>query len=198
MSRKTLSPDRVHDSERLIEIWNEKKSELGLSQAKVAELFGIKNQTAISQYLNGRIPLNMEAAIKFAKVLEVPVAEISPSFASWFNTLPACVQDPLGNHLNDGGTYTTITAAGDCLAPDIAAGDLLIVDQKDRSLDKGMFAIEQKDGDYMVRHCTRTSNEIVLSCNNRDRFPDIVIPHDAAEMMNCVGKVITVIRMIPH
>lgn len=39
-------------------------------------------QSALNQYLNGKIPLNLEAAIKFAKLLDVPISQFSPSMAT--------------------------------------------------------------------------------------------------------------------
>lgn len=38
-------------------------------------------QSALSQYLNGRIPLNVEAAIKFSEMLGRPVMAFSASLA---------------------------------------------------------------------------------------------------------------------
>ena len=83
VNRRELSQSELEDTTRLRKIWDEKKDSLSLSQQDVADAFGIANQTAISQYLNGKIPLNLEAAIKFAKVLEVSIKQISPRHAQW-------------------------------------------------------------------------------------------------------------------
>lgn len=48
-------------------VWDEFKSETGTSQAKAAKALGI-NQSALSQYLRGEIPLNTDFLAKFAKL----------------------------------------------------------------------------------------------------------------------------------
>ena len=64
-------------SAKLSRIWHAKKKELGLSQERAAELYGC-SQGNISQYLNGKIPLNTDAVYKFAKMLKVNPIEIRP------------------------------------------------------------------------------------------------------------------------
>jgi phage repressor protein C with HTH and peptisase S24 domain len=50
------------------------------SQEAAAGLLGF-NQSALNQYLNGKIPLNLEVAIKFAELLGCTVFDISPRLA---------------------------------------------------------------------------------------------------------------------
>lgn len=42
-------------------------------------------QSALAQYLNGKIPLNVDAGIKFANLLDVPLQRFSPSLAAQAN-----------------------------------------------------------------------------------------------------------------
>lgn len=56
-------------------MWDAKRKPLGITQDSVADDFGW-TQGAVSAYLNGWTPLNLPAAIKFARVLECTVAEI--------------------------------------------------------------------------------------------------------------------------
>lgn len=51
------------------------------SQEAAAEQLGF-GQSALAQYLNGRIPLNVESALKFAKLLNGHIADFSPSLAA--------------------------------------------------------------------------------------------------------------------
>lgn len=51
-------------------------------QAEFGELFGIGNQSAVSQFLNGKTPLSLEAAAGFAKGLGCQIADFSPRLAS--------------------------------------------------------------------------------------------------------------------
>lgn len=82
MPAKPLTEEQLRDASRLraaYELWVSSRKELGLptSQDEVANLFGI-NQSALSQYLNGKIPLGPDALRRFADVLRVHPANISP------------------------------------------------------------------------------------------------------------------------
>lgn len=75
-----LNHEEIALYKRLNRIWNLKRKELGLSQEKAADMYGC-SQGNISQYLNGKIPLNTDAIYKFAEILQVSPAEINPSLA---------------------------------------------------------------------------------------------------------------------
>ena len=60
--RKPPTKEQSQDTDRLKKIWDEKAPLLALTQAKAAKKFGFANPSAVSQYLNGRIPLNMKMA----------------------------------------------------------------------------------------------------------------------------------------
>lgn len=49
-----------------------------LTQEQIAHMFNWSGQSAVSQYLNGRIPLNLKALLGFSSVLGVHPSEISP------------------------------------------------------------------------------------------------------------------------
>tara|TARA_R100001460_G_scaffold51064_5_gene89667 strand:- start:926 stop:1222 length:297 start_codon:yes stop_codon:yes gene_type:complete len=67
------------DQPRLREVWDAKRKELGITQADVKSTLSISSESAISHYLNGKIPLNLETILAFALILKVPVSDISPS-----------------------------------------------------------------------------------------------------------------------
>lgn len=80
-----LSKDQLDDAARLkalFAIWQKKQRDAGLpfSQEAVSEMLGF-NQSAMSQYLNGKIPLNPIAAGKFAELIECAVDDFSTSLA---------------------------------------------------------------------------------------------------------------------
>lgn len=66
---------------RLKAIWERKKAELSLTQEKAAGMLGFNTQGAVSQYLNGRVPLNVENTLKFSALLGVEPEEINPDLA---------------------------------------------------------------------------------------------------------------------
>ena len=69
------------DQVRLKNVWDERKKELGVTQRDVRTMLNISSESAISHYLNGRIPLNLEIIIAFAIAMDVSVDRISPSTA---------------------------------------------------------------------------------------------------------------------
>lgn len=82
MPAQPLTPEQLDDAARLKKLflgWQQQQKEAGtpVSQEGAAEQLGF-NQSALSQYLNGRIPLNVDAARKFSELLGQPVAEFSP------------------------------------------------------------------------------------------------------------------------
>jgi len=70
--------DAARLKQRFVE-WQKRQKDAGhpASQEAAGELLGF-NQSALSQYLNGRIPLNVGAATRFASVMGCPVADFSP------------------------------------------------------------------------------------------------------------------------
>lgn len=81
MAAKPLSADQAGDAARLrkaYELWCDARKARGepATQDQVAELFGM-GQSALSQYLNGRIPLNAEALRVFSDTLGVRPSNIS-------------------------------------------------------------------------------------------------------------------------
>lgn len=52
-----------------------------MSQAEFGERFKIGTQGMVSQYLTGRRPLNLPAAVAFSRGLGVPIREFSPRIA---------------------------------------------------------------------------------------------------------------------
>ncbi|MCX7073333.1 MAG: hypothetical protein NTZ70_00740, partial [Methylococcales bacterium] len=77
----TLTPIQLMHAEQLRLIWNTKKKELNLTQEKVAMLCQWNTQAAFNAYLLGRMPLNIDAVLRLAKVLQVHPAEIMPELS---------------------------------------------------------------------------------------------------------------------
>lgn len=59
-----------------------KHADPSLNQEKVADLCGWAGQSVVSQYLNGKIALNVSALLKFAHVLKFDPHEVSPRLIS--------------------------------------------------------------------------------------------------------------------
>lgn len=82
MPAKPLTPEQLEDAARLKAIFEEKKkTQPSLTQAALADACGWNTQGTVSQYLNGKIPLNVTAAARLAMALGVQIAEFSPSLS---------------------------------------------------------------------------------------------------------------------
>lgn len=80
-NKKSLTTEQLDDARRLKALYESKKKDLGITQYSIADELGI-TQGAVGHYLNGRNALNVEVASGFARILQVPISEFSPSIAS--------------------------------------------------------------------------------------------------------------------
>lgn len=97
--RPLTAKERVW-TENLQRIWQIKKKELGINQEDLAGIIGWKSQGSVGQYLTGRIPLNTDAKIRFAKALGVEVSEIDPEW-NQPETKPINAKDFMKRNRND-------------------------------------------------------------------------------------------------
>jgi phage repressor protein C with HTH and peptisase S24 domain len=81
MKKRELDEMETLAVERLNKIWNEKKRALDLTQERVSLMCGWSGQSAFSQYLHARVPLNFEAVLRLSKVLRVHPTKIMPEIA---------------------------------------------------------------------------------------------------------------------
>ncbi|MEN2673400.1 helix-turn-helix transcriptional regulator [Herbaspirillum huttiense] len=80
---KNISAEQLEDAARLRAIFEGRKREdRSWTQERLAQECGWKTQSAAQQYLNGLVPLNLDALIKFSLALDVPVTDISPSLGA--------------------------------------------------------------------------------------------------------------------
>lgn len=77
--KNVITEEDLKIADRLKQIWDRKKDQLGLSQEKAAGILGFSTQAAISQFLNGKTSLNTENILKFSALLDVAPEEINPS-----------------------------------------------------------------------------------------------------------------------
>lgn len=87
--RREFTAREKSAQQNLFRIWSEKKEELGLTQESAASEMGFKTQGAVNQYLNGKIPLNTDAVLKFAMLLRCAPKDIDKEFGQFENTKPA-------------------------------------------------------------------------------------------------------------
>lgn len=88
-TRTPLSVSQLSDAERLREIYlrrvkesRDKGDRPTLNQAEVGERCEWKSpQSTVSQYLNGKVALNLEALVKLSAALDFEPADVSPTLA---------------------------------------------------------------------------------------------------------------------
>lgn len=91
MPAKPLSKDQLDDAARLkqrFRQWQAVRAEAGesWSQDYCSEQLQM-GQSAINQYLNGKIPLNLAALVKFTNLIGASMHEISPNLAAALTNL---------------------------------------------------------------------------------------------------------------
>ena len=91
MPAKPLTQEQKADAVRLLEIFKARKEHLepGLTQSVLADNLGFATQSAVSQYFQGKVPLNVEAAVKFAARLECAVSDFSPAMQEAIDRIAA-------------------------------------------------------------------------------------------------------------
>jgi len=87
-TKRELTDEQKADARRLRAIWDARWAGV-ISQEEAAHRCGWKTQGAFNQYLNGVVPLNLEALIKICRVLEIEsLAEVSPTLAKELSPEP--------------------------------------------------------------------------------------------------------------
>lgn len=111
MPAKPLTPSQLADAERLrklFAIWQ--KANRGIkpvSQEAVASELGF-GQSALSQYLRGKIPLNGPVLMKFAELLDCELDEISPEVAAEVREFTALAAEHTSSSSNSANTEQNI------------------------------------------------------------------------------------------
>ena len=80
-NRRPPNAEEKLAAERVRKHWLNSKKELGLTQERAAELLGW-SQGTFNAYLNARVPMPLSAALKFAKLLNVPAVELAPEIVA--------------------------------------------------------------------------------------------------------------------
>jgi len=94
--RTPLSEEQLADAKRLSDIYKARARESkargdnpALTQTEVGEQCGWNSpQSTVSQYMNGKVALNLEALLKLASVLGFEPADVSPSLAGKLLVIP--------------------------------------------------------------------------------------------------------------
>lgn len=77
-----LEPWQTEDAARLKALFDAYRASGGLKQEQFAADYGLKSQGNMGHYLHGRRPLNLRAAISFARGMGVSIDAISPTIAA--------------------------------------------------------------------------------------------------------------------
>ncbi len=98
--RTPLTAEQLADAERLKDAYRKKVAQSKaegrnppLNQTEVGALCGWNSpQSAVSQYLGGKVALNLEALIKLSEVLDFEPAKVSPTLAGGITRKPEAGQ----------------------------------------------------------------------------------------------------------
>jgi SOS-response transcriptional repressor LexA len=108
MKRRELTAEEREEAERLAQAWEKYRAEnKGATQAWLAAEAGLGTQGAVSQYLRGAIPLNVEALAAMCRVMQVDPNAISPRLMS-IVLMPPADPGPDGNYGLPPGTFMKV------------------------------------------------------------------------------------------
>jgi transcriptional regulator with XRE-family HTH domain len=154
-------------AKKLKQLWEKKRSELHLTQMKVADLLDI-SQPAVSKYLNGVTPMNVKTVLSWAKILKVSPNEIRPDWSVFFlaasnKTTVPLVAELTNNgcsHLFDKEVAVLSPVAGEIRAvrinsttiPGYSKGQLVIF-TPDRPINKDRDVVAYDNEDYCLAVC---------------------------------------------
>jgi phage repressor protein C with HTH and peptisase S24 domain len=95
--RRDLTPEELLEAGRLRAAWTlYKANNPGATQTWFAAESGLGTQGAVSQYMRGIIPLNLEALLAMCKVIGVKPSEISPRLTASLNGIAGQEKEPAG------------------------------------------------------------------------------------------------------
>ena len=80
--RRQLTEEEQADVDRLKALIAERKAKDGLTQEALAAKCEWSGQSAVQGFLSGRTPINLDAALRFSKALDVTLEDISPRLAA--------------------------------------------------------------------------------------------------------------------
>jgi transcriptional regulator with XRE-family HTH domain len=187
--RRALTQDELEDAARLRKLYDRKAGEMGTSQAQIAEEFGFANPSAVSQYLCGRIPLNLNAATKFANFFNVPLKTISPRHA-----------ETVGIPTDQGSILAELGVTPDCEAIPatdqarklLGNFDHLVVDRTLKSLSAGTFLVGGGDDARVIIVSMEGDTFCVKGLG--DEGSEVRLPPAAAPLINVDGRVVLMTR----
>lgn len=90
--KSKVTPETQEEAKRLRDLWDSRPHP---GQAEFGEKFGIGNQSAVSQFLRGVVPLSLNAAAGFAQGLGCRVDDFSPRLAAEAATIASMVPGEL-------------------------------------------------------------------------------------------------------
>jgi len=86
---KTFKAIQADEAAKLKAIYESRKqADPSLTQDVIADRAGWSGQSVVSQYLNGRIPLNLPALLKFSAILGFEPSEVSHRLTEDFHVYP--------------------------------------------------------------------------------------------------------------
>jgi transcriptional regulator with XRE-family HTH domain len=191
--RRPLTPEEKEDALRLRKLYDRKASEIGTSQAQIAAEFGFANPSAVSQYLCGRIPLNLGAATKFANFFDVPLKEISPRHAEAIGSQGATpsILETLGV-TPDAEVFSATDQARSVLGD----FDFLVVDKTKTTLGVGTYIVGGGGADARVI-TVKVENGMFLINGLSENGSETQLPPAAAPLINIDGRVLLLTRKLP-
>lgn len=107
------NPHIIEEAERLKAIYKARKAaDRSLNQEKVAHDCGWASQSVVSQYMTGKIPLNISALLSLSRALNFPPESVSPRLAELISTGQSGAMQSHGAQVTSVSNTTEMGSAG--------------------------------------------------------------------------------------
>lgn len=83
-----------------------------------------------------------------------------------------------------------VTVMGDSMEPTLREGDLVLLDQRDRSMKNDAIYVVRRDEDLVAKRLQRGFDGSVTIKNDNAAYEDIKIPLEQADQLSIVGRVV--------
>lgn len=208
MATREPTVEELEDAKRLKRVWTERKDQLHLNQVKAAKELGYSSQGAVSQYLNGKVAMNLETVAKFAKLLRVEIKDISPRYSSMVGKpIPTSLDNyvapnthdfpgaldwfawskEFAAYLNVDPAKLRLVRSEDDSSKEFPIGTVFLVDTtKNTKGESGIYFLQQADK-LIVRRIEISSDVVIQNGKQRN-----TVARDAFALLNITGKAISV------
>lgn len=171
-------PDHIkQEAATLKKLWQEAKAkDKSLTQARLADLCGYENPVVVNQYLNGYIPLNLTALLKFSAALKFKPEQVSPRLAT-------LIHQEISQIPTD--TFK-VRIDSISMVPDFLMNDEALINPAIEPKTGDFIAVKTEENQILIRKLHKEGDSLYLMATN-PAWPEKISP--LADKSAIIGRV---------